>query len=166
MLTFGSFKLGKWISSQGSSSQVRGVHVVESFTSSTHGEAAAAAGGSAAGPAAAGDAEALQLPWPAAAPVRQRDGVPAARSGVAIAAPPPARVRANVGEAAPRLVPPSLADSSLSASSPAVERTGGSALSGGCGADHSTSQLNNNWISRSRSVLKFCNAACVCGPIT
>ncbi len=36
-------------------------------------------------------------------------------------------------------------------------------LSGGIGTNHSTSQPNNNWISRSRSVFKFCNAACDCG---
>ncbi len=38
----------------------------------------------------------------------------------------------------------------------------GGSLSCGIGTDHSTSQPNNNWISRSRSVFKFCNAVCDC----
>ncbi len=132
--------------------------------------AAAAAGGAAAPPIAAAAAPVSGAAAPpvsgaaAPPPLRPRDGVPAARGGVAVAS-LPQRGRILLGEAAPPLGLPSSEESSASAPSLAVERTGVSAkaLSGGVGTDHSTSQPNNNWISRSRSVFKFCNAACDCG---
>jgi hypothetical protein len=132
MLTYGS--LGKWISSHGSSSQVRGVHVVNVVVRCSCCRSAAWA-------VAAGEAAPRPLSWPASPPVRPRDGVPAARGCVA--------------EAAMPLEPPSSANSSASASFPAVERTGWSmsALACGRGTDHSTLQPNN-WISRSRSVFQ------------
>jgi hypothetical protein len=92
---FGS--LGKWILSQGSSSQVSGVHVVKSFMSRTPRAAAAAAEGSAAGAAAVGEV------------------APPPLSGLAVAAPPPARVCGLVGDATLPLEPFSSADSSASA---------------------------------------------------
>ncbi len=70
-----------------------------------------------------------RLLGPAAPLVRPRDGVPAARGGVAVAVPPPARVHVLVSEA--------VEESSASAL-PAVERMGGSAVSSGGGTDHST----------------------------
>ncbi len=132
---------------------------MNSFTSSTPGAAAAASvSGSAAPPIATPPPS---VSWAAAPPpLRMRDGVPTARGGVAVVS-LAQRVRSHLGEATPRIEQPSSEVLSAYASSPTVGRTGGHSC--GIGTDHSTSQPNNNWISRSRSVFEFCNAACDCG---
>jgi hypothetical protein len=99
---------GKCISSHGSRSQVSGLHVVKSFTSRTPGAAATASVSGAAAP------PRLGMP----------DGVPTARGVVAVVLLSP-RVRSLLGEAAPRIEPPSWDLLSASASSPAVARKGG-----------------------------------------